>query len=94
MLGTISYMSPEQSRGLELDARTDIWSIGVVLYEMVAGRTPFQGATLGDVMTCVLDREPPPLVRYAPEVPAELERIIKKALAKDTEERYQTARPY
>ena len=92
VLGTISYMSPEQSRGLEVDARTDIWSMGVVLYEMVAGRTPFQGATLGDVMAGVLDHEPPPLVRYAPEVPAELERIIKKALAKDWAERYQTAK--
>src|SRR6185503_11334446 len=92
VLGTLSYMSPEQSRGLEVDARTDIWSMGVVLYEMVAGRTPFAGATLSDVIAGVLDHEPPPLARYAPDVPPELERIIKKALAKETEERYQTSK--
>ena len=92
VLGTISYMSPEQSRGLEVDARTDIWSMGVVLYEMVAGRTPFKGATLSDVIAGVLDQEPPPLARYSTDLPAELERIIKKALAKDQTERYQTAK--
>jgi serine/threonine-protein kinase len=92
VLGTASYMSPEQSRGLEVDARTDVWSMGVVLYEMVAGKTPFAGATLSDVIAGVLDHEPPPLARYSPDVPPELERIIKKALAKETEERYQTSK--
>ncbi len=92
VLGTLRYMSPEQSRGLEVDARTDIWSMGVVLYEMVAGRIPFQGATLSDVIASVLDHEPPPLSRYAPDVPPELERIIRKSLAKDRGERYQTTK--
>ena len=92
VLGTMSYMSPEQSRGLEVDGRTDIWSMGVVLYEMVAGRKPFEGPTLSDVIAAVLDHEPTPLARYAHDVRPELERIIKKALAKDPEERYQTAK--
>jgi Tol biopolymer transport system component len=90
VMGTVSYMSPEQARGLAVDARTDIWSLGVVLYEMVAGRTPFEAATSSDVIVSILDREPPPLSRYAASVPTELEWIVKKALAKDREERYQT----
>src|SRR5256714_11718504 len=90
VMGTAQYMSPEQARGLEVDARTDIFSLGVVLYEMVAGRTPFEGATQGDVLVSILDREPTPLARFAPDVPAELERIVTKALAKDREARYQT----
>ena len=94
VLGTLSYMSPEQSRGLEVDSRTDIWSMGVVLYEMVAGRTPVQGTTMSDVIASVLDHEPPPLSRYAPDVPPELERIIKKSLAKDRGERYQTTKDF
>ena len=92
VLGTISYMSPEQARGLEVDARTDIWSLGVVLYEMVTGRTPFEGTTMSDVIAALLDREPSPLARYSTEVPPGLERVIKKALAKDAEKRYQTAK--
>jgi len=92
VLGTTSYMSPEQARGLEVDARSDIWSLGVVLYEMVTGRMPFEGATMSDVIAAVLDHEPAPLARYSPEVPPGLERIIRKALAKDTDERYQTAK--
>jgi TolB-like protein len=92
VLGTINYMSPEQARGLEVDARSDIWSLGVVLYEMVTGRMPFEGATMSDVIAAVLDHEPAPLARYSPEVPPGLERIIRKALAKDTDERYQTAK--
>jgi len=89
VMGTVSYMSPEQARGQVVDARTDIWSLGVVLYEMVAGRQPFEGGTASDVMSLILQREPLPLTRHAPEVPAELERIVKKALRKDKEERYQ-----
>ncbi|MGB7926119.1 MAG: protein kinase, partial [Pyrinomonadaceae bacterium] len=90
VMGTIVYMSPEQARGLEVDARTDIWSLGVVLYEMIAGEPPFRGSTNSDVMVSVLDREPPPLTKAAPGVSSELERIVTKALAKDREERYQT----
>src|SRR6266404_2844306 len=90
VMGTAHYMSPEQARGLGVDARTDIFSLGVVLYEMVAGRAPFEGATQSDVLVSILDREPPPLARFAPEAPAELERIVTKALAKDREARYQT----
>jgi serine/threonine protein kinase len=92
VMGTISYMSPEQARGLEVDARTDVWSLGAVIYEMVTGRPPFEGTTMSDVLASLLDREPPPLARYSPGVPADLERIIRKALAKDRDERYQTAK--
>jgi TolB-like protein len=92
VLGTLSYMSPEQARGLEVDARTDIWSLGVVLYEMVTGRPPFEGTTMSDVLASLLDREPSPLARYSHEVPSDLERIIKKALAKNPEARYQTTK--
>src|SRR5687768_10575312 len=92
IMGTFAYMSPEQARGLEVDARTDVWSLGVVLYEMAAGAPPFAGPTASDVMAAVLSREPAPLSERADGVPAELERIVTKALAKDREERYQTAR--
>jgi serine/threonine protein kinase/Tfp pilus assembly protein PilF len=92
VMGTASYMSPEQARGLDVDARTDIWSLGVMLYEMVAGRLPFEGATTTDVLSMILHREPPSLLLYRKDVPAELERIMEKALAKEKEERYQTAK--
>jgi len=93
VVGTVTYMSPEQARGLEVDARTDIFSLGVVLYEVVAGRAPFEGATMNDVIAAILGKDPPPpLARYWPEVPAELERIVVKALRKNTDERYQTVR--
>jgi len=94
VMGTVNYMSPEQARGLVADARTDIWSLGVVLYEMVAGRPPFEGGTPSDVLSLILQREPAPLVRYSAEVPTELERIIRKALHKDREERYQTVKDF
>ncbi len=94
VMGTAPYMSPEQARGLGIDPRTDIWSLGVVLYEMVAGRPPFEGPTSSDVLVAILGREPVPLPRYRPEVPTELEWIVKKALRKDRDERYQTAREF
>jgi serine/threonine-protein kinase len=89
VMGTASYMSPEQARGLEVDSRTDIWSLGAMLYEMVAGRLPFEGATTTDVLTMILHREPPSLLLTRTDVPAELERIVEKALTKEKEERYQ-----
>jgi serine/threonine protein kinase len=89
VMGTAAYMSPEQARGLELDARTDIFSFGVVLHEIIAGRPPFRGASPSDVIASILTREPEPLLRVAPDAPHELERIVSKALEKDREERYQ-----
>ena len=90
VVGTVAYMSPEQARGQEVDARTDIWSLGVMLYEMVAGRSPFDAPSRSDVLAAILDREPAPMARFAPDVPPELQRIVTKALRKDREQRYQT----
>jgi len=92
VLGTVQYMSPEQARGLETDVRTDIWSLGVVLYEMLAGRSTFEGRTSSDVIAAILRTEPPPLARYMDGVPPELERIVTKALQKDRDERYQAVK--
>jgi serine/threonine-protein kinase len=93
VVGTVIYMSPEQARGQQVDARTDIWSLGVVLYEMVAGCLPFESTTKSELLVSILnEKEPPPLARYSREVPPELERIVEKALRKDREERYQTAK--
>lgn len=92
VMGTAQYMSPEQARGQTVDDRTDIFSLGVVLYEMITGKGPFEGATASDVIASILTKEPPPVSRYSPEVPAELERIITKALQKDREERYQVVK--
>src|SRR5712691_7743771 len=90
-VGTAIYMSPEQARGLDVDARTDIWSLGVVLYEMVAGCLPFAGSTSSEVLASILgDKETQPVARYSREVPAELELIVSKALRKEREQRYQT----
>jgi serine/threonine-protein kinase len=90
ILGTMRYMSPEQARGLPVDARTDIWSTGVVLYEMIAHQLPFTGPTTSDLLVSILDREPPLLSESLPNVPAELLRIIKRTLAKDRAKRYQS----
>lgn len=89
ILGTVAYMSPEQARGKEIDARTDVWSLGVVLYEMLAGRVPFAGKTTSDTIAAILKSEPAPLQENAP---AEFQRIIRKALQKNADERYQTVK--
>jgi serine/threonine-protein kinase len=90
VFGTVSYMSPEQARGISVDARTDIFSLGVVMYEMVTGRRPFEGATASDLIVAILEKDPPPLARTAGQIPAQLEWIVTKALRKNRDERYQT----
>src|SRR5262249_34490494 len=92
IIGTIPYMSPEQVRGEALDARSDVFSLGVVLYEILTGRRPFFNDSAAATMSEILTREPFPLVRYSENAPPELQRIISKVLRKDIEERYQTAR--
>src|SRR5207245_9958411 len=79
VMGTVTYMSPEQARGLPVDARTDIWSLGVVLYELLTGRAPFEGETATDVILSIVEREPPPLGRYSKDTPDKLERIGSQA---------------
>ena len=92
VMGTVNYMSPEQARGERLDARSDLFSLGVALYEMAAGRSPFARDTVADTIASILEKEPPPLAQFTSEVPEALELIIRKMLGKDREERYQTAR--
>ena len=92
VLGTPQYMSPEQARGQKVDTRTDIFSLGVVLYEMSAGRPPFAGVNAVDMIGAILNQEPTPLKLLAPEAPPELQRIVTKALRKEREERYQLSK--
>jgi serine/threonine protein kinase/predicted Zn-dependent protease len=91
VMGTPRYMSPEQARSEDVDARTDVFSLGVLLFEMVTGRSPFAGTTASEVIAAILRDEPPPLTELLAGAPPELERIIKKTLRKDRAERYQTA---
>lgn len=92
ILGTVAYMSPEQAAGREVDARADIWSLGVVIYEMITSHAPFEGASKSHIIVAITDREPLPLTHFTPEVPEALEWIIAEALTKDPEERCQTAK--
>jgi len=92
IVGTAAYMSPEQARGKQVDARTDIFSFGVVLYEMLTKRHPFEGENAMDVIGSILHKEPAPIRRLLPDIPQGIERLINKTLRKDREERYQTAK--
>ena len=90
ILGTVSYMSPEQAKGESVDARTDVFSLGVLLYEMATGRTPFKASSTSETFANLINREPEPMSRYAKGVPDELQRIVSKMLRKDPDKRYQT----
>ncbi|HKQ74401.1 MAG TPA: alpha/beta fold hydrolase [Blastocatellia bacterium] len=94
IMGTINYMSPEQARGIDVDTRSDIFSLGVALYEMLAGRAPFSGPSSSDVIVSILDREPARLSLMLTGIPVELERIVSKSLRKDREERYQSVKDF
>lgn len=89
VMGTISYMSPEQATGNDVDARTDVFSLGVVLYEMLSGRLPFEGTSPNEIIVSIIHKKQRPLARFAPDVPPELERIVEKALSKKRDDRYQ-----
>ena len=91
VIGTVAYMSPEQARGLPVDERTDIWSLGVVIYEIVSGQKPFRGQTATDVIVSIASQEPQSLTSLSSDVPPRLDQIVTRALAKDLDTRYQTA---
>jgi serine/threonine-protein kinase len=88
IIGTAAYMSPEQARGLEIDAQTDIWSLGVILYEMLAGKLPFQGATKSDRIAAILEREPAPLSKTGNKISRQFQPVIDRALTKERKQRY------
>ena len=90
--GTVPYMAPEQIEGRDVDGRTDIFAFGVVLFEMLCGRRPFAGDSRASLMAAIVAAEPPALSSLQPRVPASLERLIRRCLAKDPEDRWQTAR--
>ncbi len=92
VMGSISYMSPEQARGKETDERTDLWSVGVVLYETIAGSAPFEGETMTDILANIIYKEPVSVLEILEDAPTEIHRILKKSLRKDREERYQSAK--
>ena len=94
LIGTINYLSPEQARAEEVDERTDIWSLGVVLYEMLTGSLPFKGQTPSHAVVAILESEPVSLMDFSPKIPAELDWILKKALRKDRRQRYQSAEEF
>jgi serine/threonine protein kinase len=91
-MGTLEYMSPEQARGQETDERTDVWSLGCVIYEMVTGKGVFARKSGADTLAAILVDEPKPLSRHAPDVPPELQDIVTRALQKKRSARYQTAK--
>ncbi len=92
VMGTVSYMSPEQARGAHVDTRSDIFSLGILLYEMLTGRLPFEGSTASDVIISITQKRPRRMTRFSPDMPQEMERIVDKALNKNREERYQTVK--
>jgi serine/threonine protein kinase len=92
IMGTPNYMSPEQAKGVHVDARTDLWSLGAVMYEMISGNVPFRGETPTETMSLILQKEPAPVTHGGADVPAEFDRIVTKTLAKNREERYQSAK--
>ncbi len=91
ILGTVNYMSPEQTRGQKLDSRSDLWSLGVVLHEMLTGQRPFHGESIPDIFVAILERQPTPLTDSIAEPPPQLEQILAKLLAKNREQRYQSS---
>ena len=92
--GTIAYMSPEQARGQKVDARSDIWSLGIVLYEMLTGKLPFSGDTKSDLIAAILRSEPEPIQTFSPNLSSEIEQIIRRTLEKNAADRYQTVKDF